>query len=339
MKETFGVLFCLIQIVVLFGFLQGCIFTPTAPQASSIASVLTSASPTPSATVAAGARAVKIFFQASTSASFDAPVSNLIGTAAAVGSGLQAVRVYNGDGSVLALNGPTDPSWPTWLKSFEIGLSGSANSSATNPHCANFVYSAESASLPTCLPGSYNCGAPLNQFRVSEYDCTSAAAGNGGPSDGIYFRAVFNRATTSLGSAENILVTIEYSASALNAAPASPLSCFSGGVFTPESCSDFTWRAYLKHTASEVVQPFIVFVPPISSSSLQAGTGLNAKQIFLPIAADPTLTTFQLSRTGSILTPGTANFNADCLNAHASGNGDSPLCAGMIFYSISFYRI
>ena len=342
MKETFGVLFRLSVPLVLSLTLQGCIFTPTAPQAPSVATSSVNVSATPAASIATGAKAVKIYFQASASSSFDAPISNLLGTVAAVGSGLQATRVYNADRSALALKGTTDLSWPKWLTSFEIGLSGTANAKALNSHCANFVYSAEASSNPTCLTpagGTYNCGAPLNQFRVSEWDCTAAAAGNGGGSDGIYFRAVFNRDTTVLGTSENILVTIEYSSSAFNAAPVSPLNCFNGGIFTPESCSDFTWRAYLKHSPTELVQPFLVLVPPISSSSLQAGTGLSAKQIFLPIAADPTLTTFQLSRTGSILTPGAADFSTQCLNAHGSGNGDSPLCAGMVFYSITFYRI
>ncbi|MEO7161307.1 MAG: hypothetical protein ABI041_00160 [Bdellovibrionia bacterium] len=339
MEETFSVLCRNFWLVVLPFVLGGCVFTPTAPQAiSALTSV--AATPTPAVTVAGGVKAVKIYFQASTNSSFDAPSSNLLGTVAAVGSGLQAKRIYNGDGSALALRGTTDPSWPAWLTSFEIGVSGSSNASATNAHCANFVYSTEAISTRDCktpLGVTYNCGAPLNQFRVSEWDCTGASVGNGGPSDGIYFRAVFNRATTALGTNENILAVIEYSASALNAAPTNPLNCFSGGIFTPESCSDFTWRAYLKRSALDTVQPFLVMVPPISSSSLQAGTGLVAKQIFLPIAADPTFTTFQLSRTGSILTPATTNFSTQCLNARSTG--DSPLCAGMIFYSITFFRI
>lgn len=342
MKETFSAIFqdCGARITgygLIFFMFTGCILTPTAPQATSSLSSLVATVEAPTVSIPSTAKAVKIFFQGSPSSSFDLPSSNLLGTVAAVGSGLKPTRIYNADGSILASKGTTDPSWPPWLTSFEIGVSGSNNLSATNPHCANFVYSAENLSLPLCLPNSYPCGAPLNQFRVSEYDCTSADPGLGGPSDGIYFRAVFNRATTALGASENILVTIEYSASALNPAPVLPLKCFNGGVFTPELCSDFTWRAYLKHTPGELLQPFLVVVPPISSSPLQAGTGINTKQILLPIAADATLTTFQLSRTGSILTPATTNLSTYCLNGRAYG--DSPLCAGMVFYSITFYRI
>ncbi|MFZ9595604.1 MAG: hypothetical protein ACO3A2_05945 [Bdellovibrionia bacterium] len=322
-----------------------CVFP--APQATNnltVASALPTASPSPSVTLAVSSKSARFYFQSTGAASFDPPQAS--GTLNAVGSGLQAVRVYSADGAALELNGPTGTNWPKWISSLEVGVSGSANLAAPNPHCANFVTAAESNSNPTCCTNpaacgasSFNCGAPLNQFRVSEWDCLGSSLGVGGASDGIYIRAIFNRSPSVLATSENILVTVEYTASSLSSSPTNPVSCLTGGVFSPEFCSDFTWRAYLKRTPTEVLQPFLLLVPPIYSSAQTMGTGVMTKQFFLPLASDSALSVFQLSRTGSTLTGATPNFSTQCFNAHASGYGDSPLCSGMVFYSITFLRI
>lgn len=318
-----------------------------------------SSTPTPSSTptaTASGARAVKIIFQQNSGGSFDAPPSS--GTPAVPGSGLQATRVFNADGSLLASGGTSANAWPQWLSSFEIGISGTSNTSSQNGKCANFADTNESNAM-NCILGTTasKCGAYQSQFRISEVDCSLnspvASAGNGGPNDGIYLRAVFNRNTSYLGPYENILVVLEYSASSLNAAPASPTNCFSGGNFSPELCSDFVWRAYIKHSTSEVVQPYLLLIPPTFASVIgsnqtanqNGGTTISTKQFILPFAGDANLSILQLSRTqsnfsGNPSTSGTSAYNLKyyCTN-NGNYTGSSPLCAGVIFYSMTFFRI
>ncbi len=342
---------------VLFLFLGAGIVTACTPNNTQLISglgsgstVTTSSSPTP--TPAAGVRAVRINLQQADGGSFDSlsAQNHAAGTIPIPGSGHIARKLYNPDGTFLANVTPAgvkSANWPLWLSSFEIGVSGSLNTSAPNPNCATFAGVTEST-LMNCLLGPSStpsqCGAPSGQFRVSEVDCSIASAsgaaastGTGGPSDGIYMRAQFDR--SNLGTNENILVIIEYAASALNPAPANPATCLSGGKFTPENCSDFVWRAYLKHSASELVLPYLLLIPPTPSAVLSpgvaSGAGIAAKQFILPLAADANLTTLQISRTQSNF-PSNAALLTACSNG---GRGNSPLCAGVIFYSITFYRM
>ena len=172
----------------------------------------------------------------------------------------------------------------------------------------------------------------------------TTANGNGGPSDGVYFRAEFDRTASVLGAGENILVVMEYSAAALRPTPAVPTQCFVGGVFNPESCSDMVWKTYLKHTGTEIVQPYLMLVPPALGSvnptfpvgKGTGGSGISAKQFYIPLAGDANLKFLQISRVGSSLNVTTPNFATTCA---PSGTGNSPHCVGMIIYSITFYRI
>jgi hypothetical protein len=237
--------------------------------------------------------------------------------------------------------------WPLWLESFEIGISGSSNSAATDPACAAFAGSNEILTANCSLGGTSqaNCGAAPNQFRVSEADCTAASTGNGSGTDGIYIRAVFNRSSSYLSSNENILVVVEYAASALHPAPDNPSQCYSSGTFAPELCSDFTWKAYVKKSPSETVRPFFLFIPPTYSSVLvgglpkQSGSTLTARQFIVPLSAvtvdSSNMTTLQLSRINATMDQD--DLNTYCTSGSAPGN--SPLCAGVVFYSITFYRI
>lgn len=314
-----------------------------------------SPSPGPSPTISAapGVRAARIIFQDTSGGSFNAPSNS--GTTPAPGSGLQATRIYNPNGTLLEGNGYSGPNWPAWLPSFEIGISGSSNTASSNPYCANFASSSESSSL-NCNFGQGTlspCGAPAGQYRVSEVDCTvgspSAQNGNGGPSDGVYLRAQFSRNPSNLGPSENILVVIRYAASALDPGPANPTNCFSAAGatnnFTPENCSDFVWKAYLKHSATEVDQPFLLLIPPTFAAVLpagqptpvSAGTTLGSRQFILPLAADQNLTYLQISRVQSNF-PNASNLQNYCA-AGGALPGNSPLCAGVVFYDITFYRI
>lgn len=359
------------QALILVLFFSAC--TPTSSVVNSQTSAL-SASPTPVnpvSTYAPGSRVAQIIFQASTNqtsaaaGSFNSLQSqgHTQGTAPTPGFGHPAVRVFNSDGSLQGSMNPstgTKTSWPAWLSSFEVGISGAINTSAPNPNCATFSSSTE-PTLTNCQLGSSasptpsQCGAPLGQFRVSEVDCSiptdglaQAAPGIGGPADGIYMRAVFSR--PDLGPTENILVVLQYSASALDPAPANPTHCYVGGKFLPENCSDFVWRAYLKHSTTEVVMPYLLLIPPTFSSVLgssqvpagPSGMGIGTKQFLLPLASDPNLSVLQISRTQSAFPNSGASLKNFCTSANSlsvSTPGNSPNCAGVVFYSITFYRI
>lgn len=290
-----------------------------------------------SSSVASGTKAVRVLFrQSSTTGSFDSPGST--GTTNAVGSGLAAKRLFNPDNSLLVEGDATTSTWPKWLTNVEIGISGTANTAATDADCARFATSTDaSAVCDYNADGTFDvpCGAPEGLFRVSEKNCTAATTGTGGPTDGVYIRATFNRDTQYLGNAENILVVVEYAASGVNRTPSVPTSCFSGGVFTPTSsdCADQSWQAYLKSSASELAQPFLLFIPPIQgfvdSANNRSGSGVSTRQFILPLSGNTNLKVFQLSRIQSLPA---ASFPAIC-------SDNSPLCVGVIFYSITFYRM
>ena len=180
-----------------------------------------------------------------------------------------------------------------------------------------------------------------------------ASNGTGGASDGVYFRANFSRNTTYLANSENILVNLEYAATSVNPAPTNPISCFTGGQFTPELCSDFVWKAYIKHSPSEAVQPYLLLIPPTFGSVLgtvaggvgNGGTLVSTKQFIVPFAGDTSLTTLQVSRIqsnfpGDTTSCGNKAYNLQyyCTN-NGTVTGGTPLCAGVIFYSITFFRI
>ena len=292
------------------------------------------------ATYPAGARAAKFYFNNSltaSQASFGIPASG--GTVPAAGSGLLATKAYLPSGAVLA-SSTSDPNWPVWISSLELGISGSNNTSATNPDCARFADTNDP--LAQCFgAGTANCGAPTGTFRVSEMDCSLNAAAptpNGTASDGIYVRTTFNRSTSALGALENIMAVLEYTASSYNAAPTNPVSCLNNGIFDPtvSGCADEVWQAFLGHSATEVNQPFLLLVPPSANFSNPAQntltTGVSAKQIFIPLASDSTLSVFQISRVSSVVPP-----SAQCNGA--SSPADSPFCVGMVLYSITFYRM
>ena len=192
---------------ILFSTLCGCLSSPdsstlTAPSTSiAIATPTPTASTTVTSSAATGVPAARILFSNDPTGggSFK---NGGTSTTAAVGSGLQAFRLFKPDGTKLAENPTTDTRWPNWLTSFEIGVSGSSNTGATGSNCARFAEPPEATKnnchlVPDLSALDSQCGAQPYQFRVSEVDCIESnkpLAGTGSSSDGIYFRAVFNRA-------------------------------------------------------------------------------------------------------------------------------------------------
>ncbi len=352
--KNFGTQFTRIHVlsaaaVVTGASLSGCLPTPGSNArltSATVTATTSSSSSSASYTPAAGARAAKIIFkQHNPAGSFDAP--NATGTAPVPASGHSATRVFNADGSLLAAS-PSAGTWPKWIYKVEIGISGSSNTAATNVNCARFAANNEDTDNK-CEPtasgsGSIDCGAASGLFRVSEYDCTkspSATNGNGGPNDGVYFRVYFNR--SQLSASENVLAVLEYASSVLNPAPAQPTSCFSGGIFTPTSanCSDMTWQIYLKHNEYEIVQPYLMLVPPafghVNADLNTLGSGVSTKQFFLPLAGDANLTVAQVSRIRAL--PNTTTDFQNICDPDLDGIGNSPLCVGMILYSLTLVRI
>lgn len=304
------------------------------------------------AVYAGGTKAAKIIFkQSSTTGSFDAPLAG--GTIVGAGKGHPALRLFNPDDSLLASGGPTSSTWPKWISSVEIGVSGANNSKALNPDCARFSGPSESSAqcsfsgqplggavIPTA------CGAPADYFRVSEYDCSagSAQVGTGGAEDGVFIRVTFDRTNSYIGTGENILAVLEYAASSLNPPAPNPAACMSDEGFSPENCSDQTWKAFLKSSAGAATQPFLLLVPPsfasVNPSSPpnqgSGGSGIGTRQILLPLAADSSLKVFQISRIKSMVVD-SAKFQQVCAPHGLPAN--SAACLGMIFVSLTLYRI
>lgn len=336
--------------LVLLGGLTGCIGQNTLTASSG-----TSTTSSSTVTIPAGAKAARIVFKpVSQGGSFAAAPS--AGTVNAAGSGLAVTTVFNADGSTLSSDS-TASTWPKWLSSVELGISGTNNTNASNSDCARFANAGEntapcSFSNQAVPPGTAtSCGATQGFYRVSDWDCYNSAAGtraegSGLATDGVYVRTTFSRNTEYLGATENIMAVLEYAASAINSAPANPSSCFSGSASALENCSDLTWRAYIKHSASEVVQPFLLLIPPAlgyvnTSTPANTGTGgsgVSTRQFVIPLGGDPNLTVFQLSRIK--ISPTLAadpKFTTICAPSGAPAN--SPFCVGVVFYSLTFFRI
>src|ERR1700746_258704 len=181
--------------------------------------------------IPAGAMAARVVFTTnSTTGSFNAPTN--AGPPAIPGQGLPVIRLFNPDGTTLA-SAATDPNWPVWISSIEIGITGpssgyslpgGAGPYTSNPNCARFATANEApggASQAVCGFGGASpvaCGAPAGTFRVSEADCNfggdgnskGVGIGNGAGADNVYIRANFNRA--ALGAKENILMVVNYAA-------------------------------------------------------------------------------------------------------------------------------
>ncbi len=331
--------------------LVGCTSGSLPSTYSATTSLTTAASPTPSPS--STIMAVKIIFQNNTSSGSFPTSPN--GTAPGAGNGLQAETLFAPDGStVIATGGPSGSNWPNWIASIELGVSGSANTAATNADCARFAGNGE-ASAATCNFAGVRaaCGAPSGWYRVSEADCNlgsgSPTAGSGSDSDGIYVRVTLNRGSAYLARNENILAVLEYSATALNPASQNPTSCFGASGLNPETCADFVWRAYLKTASSASVSSFFLLIPPTFSSVLSAsgtsaiqtsGTTLATRQFILPLSSDQSLTVLQISRTTSLLgnASNSANLTSYCTLSGAFP-ANSPLCAGIILYGLTLYRI
>ncbi len=336
---------------------------------SSIPTINTSTTSTTSAN--SGPSAVSFVMTntaASNTGSFKTAPTN--GTALSHGSGHAATTVFATDKSTVYASGDDDDSlstyyytqtsWPKWIKRFEIGISGANNTGATKDECMRFTQASESAGtncsfydLDTASVIDTNCSAPTGYLRVSEVDCVDPAEtindGTGTSlNDGVFLRTEFNR--DYISASENIMVAIEYAAFQAKAPAANPNGCLTSGFLsaTQSGCSTFSWLAYLKSNIdSAAANPLLMLVPPATFNlGGDVRTGLQTQQFFLPMASDSSLKYLHISRKTGV--PDTAdiydntnvnvNFRTACQDS-ALNSGNSPGCNGMIFYSVSFYKM
>lgn len=321
---------------------SGCL-TPTSPK-SPDSNLNTEPQASPTVSVPNTAKAVRVVFKTdSSTGSFTGTLPNN-GKSPGEGLGFSATQFFDPSGTRLT-------SLPAWFQGLEIGISGADNTGATADACARFAIATEDDVENCALDGDTvvndKCYVSSSYFRVSEKDCNTATPGNGTKDDPIYIRAYFSRAAANLGASENIMAVVEYAATSYHNSSAynQPTLCFTGGEHTPETCADFTWRAFLRKSGTDTIpKSFMMFVPPTNNNveNGKAGGNIATKQFILPLASNTDLNVFQLSRTGSRLhnNPGTktggigdyGDFDGVCKE-------NSPLCAGMVIYAITFYRI
>jgi hypothetical protein len=147
-----------------------------------------------------------------------------------------------------------------------------------------------------------------------------------------------------LGARENILAVLEYTASGISPGPADPTLCFENGMLKAGApgCADQLWQAYLKNSASDLKQPFLMLIPPSFAPLQQArntsGIGILTRQIVLPLAGLPDAKVFQLSRiSGRPALEGDV-FEKTC-NPEGNTSAQSALCVGVVFHSLTFTRM
>jgi hypothetical protein len=230
--------------------------------------------------------------------------------------GVSASVLYDLDGTTQILK-------PAWLRDFQMGIT----STSPTTSCAAFG------------------GSGQGHYRVSEVDCGGGANGIGDPgSDPVFFRAILDRDFTKFGSAENLLVQVEYQANGLR-----PNTDLAGNSFTnPEDGLDQLWKIF---TLSSLAlgtsgKPLSVFVPPNYAFCSPNGTGtgncsgnlngapITVRQFLVPLAADPSISVVQFSRIkGRINASGTGNYVSSFC-----GTSDSANCLGLIIRSVTLMR-
>ncbi|MBC7690917.1 MAG: hypothetical protein H7222_04055 [Methylotenera sp.] len=322
-----------------------CLFTGCfQPPAGSGAAVSASSSaPQPTLTPAPGPMAVKIIFKADGSSSigsfYDSEIDS--GTQVAIAKKLFPV---DGTNNPIATGGPGSSGWPAWLTTVRVGLTGTTRTVVADqkPNCARF---ADATTTPCAIgPGgvAVNCNGPAGYLRVSEVDCgNTLTKGTGSEADPVYIRVTFSDQVANLAAHENIMAVLEYAAASINPPPSDPTACFTGGLFTPgnTNCSDQTWNVYLKKLGNTAAaNPFLMLIPPaysylrpLSVSSAESvGAGVASKQIFLPLASNPGLRVLQISRT---------NATSSYTYSGVTCPSNSPLCLGMVLYSLTLYRM
>ena len=209
---------------------------------------------------------------------------------------------------------------PDWLLNFSVGTSNS------HAECAKFGRASQTCDADgqtATTDDGFECGLPQNfgWFNVSEYDCEDLPGEKNGE---VFINIDLDR--KKLASYENLLMVVEYIASAVNAAPSDPAACFTNGVFNAanSNCTDLNWQIYLGPNA---INPFYMLAPPsfIQGKNTSGNPTVVTKQIQIPLAAHQNVSQIKIARMN-----GTKN-TTHCVSG-------SPLCIGMVFYNITLFR-
>ena len=333
----------LLMSIFLAGVLSACKLTSVSSQSTNTGVAIT----TSSSAFLGGQKSVKILTNNSVSGSFSAftsgstilPTPTVIppGWPGADGAseynpGVSANQFFDMDGiSVLTK--------PAWLNDVQLGLT--SNTTGTANSCATFGAS-----------GNYDS---VNDYRVSEANCINyhGTGSNGTLGDtfnnSVFIRIILNRAATTIGTSENLLIQVEYQASGIH------LNSDGNGA-GPEQNIDQLWKVFWNPSLSylSTQKTFSVFVPPNYAGCIPSGTGypgnagncaptsykgapITVKQIMVPLSAYPSLSVIQLSRLD-----GRINVYGVGTQYGSIGNFcgiDSPLCAGLVIKSITLTRI
>jgi len=239
--------------------------------------------------------------------------------------GLSAVRYFGLDGSEIVK--------PDWLLDFQVGISHLPVNTSTST-CGTFG-------------GTYGTSDAQYYFRTSEKGCGSATAGQGSVNDPIFFRAILDRDVSKIGTAENLMMQIEYQSNGLRLNS-------DGNNADPEQNLDQLWKVFWGTTLKSAsnLNPFSVFVPPNYAACQASGTGdpgfsigcvgnpkgspVSVKQIMIPISSNPSMSVIQVSRIRGRInntTPAYQYVGQFC----ASEN--SPLCLGVVIRSVTLLRM
>ncbi len=280
---------------------------------------------------APGLKAVKIITSVNVGGSFATPTatpvltpipspwpgSNDSGTTQYL-PGVSAAILYDLDGTTPILK-------PSWLRDFQMGITSTSATTA----CAAFG------------------GSGQGNYRVSEANCGSVANGIGDPgSDPVFFRAILDRDFTKFGSAENLLVQVEYQANGLR-----PNTDLAGNSFSnPEDGLDQLWKIFTNTSLAlgSAGKPLSLFVPPnfafCAANGSGNGTGscpgnptgapITVRQFLIPLSANPDVTVVQFSRIKGRINAGVpGNYvNTFCPSS------DSANCLGVVIRSVTLMR-
>lgn len=313
------------------------------------------------ASLPGGAKSVKIIFK---SENFTLPATPSLGTnpslGDATGSAAWARRFHPTSSS-----GGSTTTPPPWLSGVSVTLAGMNNGGSKNTACGNFAEAGSNSTqcnfVANTPAAEFVCNGPDQYFRVSEYDCADlggtspfanrAIAGSGLPTDPVAVKIFLNRDATKLGATENLMVVLEYQASGLKMAPKNAQSCLTGGEpqLSNADCVDQSYSLYTRALNATTPHKLQTLIPPqggkVNATDKTFGGPIQTRQIIIPLSSlDSDQTVLQISRTFGL--PGPApqpspspspSPSPGPFETHCAPN--SPLCVGLVLYSISIFRI
>ncbi len=293
--------------------------------------------------VPGGARSVKILFNSDYFSSVPANGSSMTSDL----SGVSANTFFTTEAT------PQTLTKPSWLTAVRVSVGGSQNTSARKGACGGFspTSGSTSCSFPSVNGPSVNtfsCRGPQKLYRVSEYDCAdisgggvdSAVPGTGAMTDGVSIKIILNRDPSQLGSSENLMLVLEYQASGLAAATQAGSCVDTQGnpLLNHPDCVDQAYQLFARPFGINTgILRLLTVVPPaggrVNAAEQSFGGPIQTRQMIVPLSTlSPSVNVLQLTRTFGLQDGSRRGFSATC-------HQDSPLCLGMIFHSLSIFRM